>query len=186
MKDCSIHLISLLILCLIPIACDENTACVNDSEEDKCLIENSSFEYFREPSLEGWGAPYPNTITFINDAPIIGGNWSVEIKPDLYPRQVYFIWYFIAALEGTHRYNFSFWAKGRAPNSYAKILIKHSQSYITKRSINVYTSKWLRYSVIDTLSTEIGDTIIVKLEGGSVFGLVEKAKYDRVMLYIID
>jgi len=177
--------LSIILLISLFDCCSDSSDNVTCSKPEENLILNSSFEFNNVHSLEGWVVEDTNSVAFSNDVPEGGKEWSVEIEPGWVP-QTYTISYLIAAPEGTHRYMFSFWAKRESISSNARLWVKSPDVNKIVRVIGISCSYWVQYSTLVSMNTQLGDTIIVELDGGSGEITVGNTNYDLVKLVKLD
>jgi len=124
------------------------------------LIANSSFELNEAPSLQGWEVTDTSVVRFSTDTPSGGGTWSINIESTSIPgAQVQTA---IAMPQGSYIYRFSTWAK-RYNLGGGVFLIFNST---IRKDIAIQDTTWTSYTINDTLTTVVGDTVIVALTGG--------------------
>jgi len=134
------------------------------------LIKNPSFEINGQPTAENWffvagGIEGDTSTSLSQDTPPRGGNWSLPLFP-VWTEEGYAKTY-ITGLEGTNIYNLSVWMKSNNgwPGSISIGVL--SQNQLTQaKSVSDTITNWNEYILIDTLTTTINDTIVVKLSAG--------------------
>jgi hypothetical protein len=127
------------------------------------LITNSSFEINGEPSLAGWEL-LCSDIKYTDASPG-GGKWAICMPQGWLPANNY-IMTTVSAPIGTNEYKLSYYGKVRGG---LNLYIKKQDSLIFCNRI--YTQDqdtiWRYYSVLDTLKTLPGDSLVVKVIAGS-------------------
>ena len=130
------------------------------------LLMNSSFESNDSASWQGWSRTIDDTalINLLTDTPTGGGRFSVKIEtvwgPKLFISQV------IAVPAGTHFYKLSSWAKVVDAGGNYSLAFKHLDTLTVRKSVTITDPAWALYSVLDTLTSVAGDSIVVTLFGG--------------------
>lgn len=167
------------------------------------LVSNPSFENNGNPSLKNWywleatGSVsyffYPidsalkwGAISYMQDAPSGGGNWSVLLDGSYGIFQSgSSISYIITGQSGTNIYKVTAWAKAVkgpfacTPGNISFGKFSYSDwmnSFSNFKSVPLDTTlnKWEKYSLTDTLTTTANDTIVVWLHVGC---LSQKGQY---------
>ena len=137
--------------------------------QDEGLIANTSFEINSEPSMQGWIVDsYSPLVHFSTDTPVEGGSHSIRLT-DNYMAYGW-IHHPISPLIGTHRYQLSAWAKavpdfyGRASGEMA-IVLRRGGVNTLRKSYRFADSTWTKASLLDTVTTDATDTLLVQLHG---------------------
>ena len=173
------------------------TVCKKDKSLSQTvnLITNPSFEYNGQPTGNTWfyqfGALKNDTLAveFTNDVPPEGGNWSLKLN--IGSTQGNYHWFgfantYISGINGTHIYNLKAWMKPSL-NWHGSINIgKLSNKKFTKtKEVSTSSENWAIYSVTDTITTSINDSIVINLYTGTqpvgwrhyvLFDLIELTK----------
>jgi hypothetical protein len=159
--------VTLIIFSFFLLGCEESIVSIDSGEYN--LIRNSSFEKFFNPSLDGWVANSDTPfVKFSRSTPRGGGFYSVALSHAWsFPGM---ITYEIVPPIGTHRYELSVWGKSIQKGF---LLSAGRMSILIKREDVAYLRKWAYFSdstwtygsLIDTLTTDSLDTIIIMLSG---------------------
>ena len=162
--------ISSLVLIYLASGCKDSTT-ISGTTENNELIVNGSFEHNGNPSLDGWNQSYAdtNSVQFSTDVPLNGGRYSVSLlnnwgAPELRS--------FVAAPKGTYRYHLSVWSKCLPPigwgGSMGAIRIDHQtmDSLIHRKWMSFSDSLWTKYTLLDTITCNQGDTLIISISPG--------------------
>jgi hypothetical protein len=128
------------------------------------LITNSSFEINGEKSLVGWEIFCP-IIEFISYVPPRGGKWALSMSPGWVP-SYYYIMTTVPASIGTNEYRLSYYVMA---HGMIELYLKKQDSLIFCKRIysESQDTLWRYYSVLDTLTTKLGDSLTVKVVSGS-------------------
>jgi len=131
------------------------------------VLVNTSFELGGSPTLAGWTIVTDPAVEFSTDVPPEGGGWSVTVDatwtPPTAPAQVLTI---VPTQDGTSIYRLTVWAKRNGVGGSAAILIKQSGTTLLSKSVFIQDSLWTAITILDTISTTLGDSIGVRLAGG--------------------
>jgi hypothetical protein len=169
-------LIPVLILFIFSSCEDEVTAPV---ETNGNLIKNSSFEENGTPTLKYWTSS--GTINFYEDTPPEGGKYSAGIVENWGPHGTLSITFPMPA--GKRIIDFRCWSKtGNLPAEISLSVFQDTVHYL--RSITVTDTLWQQYTILDTLNTSEGDSIMVELKGSISQLLPSLALYDNCYLRI--
>ena len=125
------------------------------------LISNYSFESNGTPSLQGWETTDTSVVRFSPDIPSNGGAWSIYIETTSLPAAR--VRTAIAMPQGTYLYRLSTWAKRNNNFGGGMFLIFNSA---IRKDLPIEDTTWTLYTINDTLTTVVGDTVIVALTGG--------------------
>lgn len=161
--------------------CDDITG--PDGREN--LIVNHSFEDESGRSLGGWVFDGVDEPAFSENVPAGGGCWSVGLMPGWIP-QTNSLAYTVAAPPGTHIFEFTFKARRDAVDGLAKLVLKRPDVILIRRTIGISSAGWTTYSVMDTITAEAGDSIVVHLDGGVTEVAGGHTWYDLVKLFKLD
>jgi hypothetical protein len=124
------------------------------------LIGNYSFEVNKTPSLQGWVTTDTSAIGFSSDTPPNGGTWSIYIETTMQPGAE--VQTAIAMPQGTYRYRLSTWAKRN--NFGGGVFLIFNKAI--RKFLPIEDTTWTLCTINDTLTTVVGDTVIVALTGG--------------------
>ena len=150
------------------------------------LIMNSSFELNGQPSLKYWYVQDSSKISFSNDVPVGGGKWSIYIHTEWYGPLPKSPSYFVPLSPGKHIVKFSLYGKSKSvAGSAFLILHKGDERKISAQNL-ITDSSWTRYSTIDTLNINEGDSLFVLLYGGGTEVIDGITYFDLVELELID
>ncbi len=152
---------------------------------DQIILIDESFEKDGRGSLAGW-VPDDTTshIKFSLDVPPGGGDWSLTIETGWF--QIFYVSKKVPLFRGKNRYRLSFWAKAKYVQGFAYLNLNQGDSSGIRRLISVTDTAWSMYSVIDTISADTGDSILVGLTGGIGQLLIGPTWYDLVKLEKLD
>jgi len=165
------------------------------------LISNSDFETSGQLNCQSWfdmcGREFtylcdtiiPDTICysmFYQDAPLIGGNWSLGVigvgnSPPSNANT------YITGLNGTNIFELNIWMKDLSPAWGGVEISTISQGqYTLEESISADSADWTYYTVTDTLTLLPSDTIKITLwaiAAGPMTGIIY---FDLVQFSIVD
>lgn len=166
-------LIALLLSVVIVLitGCKSDDSVTSPSQAENLLV-NTSFESHSGPSLEGWTANTTDTsfVHFSFDAPVGGGMYSVWLL-NYWPSPGSIL-YPISPPTGTHRYQLSAWGKAvrtnpLPPSGVMAIVLRRAGVDSLRKSYVFTDSTWTIASLLDTVTTNVSDTLLVRLHGGS-------------------
>lgn len=165
------------------LGCSKSRDTISGSPSDENLLTNSSFEILGMPSLHGWLVSDTSAVHFSQEAPPGGGCWSVAIDPGWVPT-MYSISTTVAAPEGSHRYELSFWTMSWHSWGMARVILKRPDTLMVRKYLSFSDTTWSTYSLFDTLSTNKGDSVVIELWGGmeEISPAWSKTLYDLVRL----
>jgi hypothetical protein len=155
-------------------SCKKSGETIVDSQVYTNLITNSSFESSGNASVQDWKIAWTSSglLQSAQDAPAGGGSWSVSIHNANFPAYSAAgdMSFTAAALAGAHIYKFSFWGKynhaaGPLICQRGELWLHHDNIISWRKSIVINNTAWTLYDVLDTLSANEGDSLIVALEG---------------------
>lgn len=183
----TVLILILLVAATMFSGCSKSRDGISGPVGDENLLVNSSFETLGMPSLNGWFVSDTSEVHFAEEAPPSGGCWSVAINPGWVPT-MYSISTTIAAPEGSHRYELSFWTKSWDTWGMARIILKRPDTLAVRKYTAFSDTTWSTYSLVDTLSTDQGDSLVIELSGGmeEVSTVWSKTFYDLVRLEKLD
>jgi len=146
-------------------ACRKEIVGTEPAQPDtSAVLVNSSFEVGGNPSLSGWISSSPTLIDFSPDVPVGGGIWSVTLDADwTFPPSLLAL---VSAAEVTQVYMLAIWGKRVGIGGSASIVVGHDGMLTSSKSISIQDTVWKVYTIIDTISTESGDSVGVRLSGG--------------------
>lgn len=128
------------------------------------LIQNSSFENNGQPTLQSWSM-FQNTYqVFVQDVPPNGGQWSIGITPGWIPF-IGAVGTLIVGQSGVGIYELTVWMKSN-PERGSASFGRHAHDNPWKQ-VYCDSASWVSYSLVDTLSLQPNDTIVVLLSAGS-------------------
>jgi hypothetical protein len=150
------------------------------------LLANPSFELNGSPSLQDWTQAYTDTSVhfFSSDVPPDGGRYSIVIDAVWGPP--YTVSQAVPADAGNHRYEFSAWAKRSGFGGQMRISLQRSDSTYFEKTMNIVDTAWTQYSIIDTVTAESGDSVVVSVTGGFSQLLFGQTYFDDCDLERID
>jgi len=185
MKVKNYFLIFLFIIILNLLGCNENNSPLEVNNKTN-LIMNSSFEINGQPSLKYWYIQDSSKIGFSNDTPVGGGKWSISIHAEWYGPLPNSPSYFVPLSLGRHILKFSVYAKSKTIHGSAFLILQtgNDREIITQNLIT--DSIWTKYSTIDTLNINEGDSLFVLLYGGGTELIDGITYFDLVELELID
>lgn len=125
------------------------------------LISNYSFEMNGTPSLQGWEPADTSVARLSPDVPPNGGTWSIYIETSWLPAAR--VQTVIAMPQGNYSYRLSTWARRQQIGGTVSLLLNGT----IRKSLPIVDTAWTAYTISDTLSTVVGDTVIVWLAGGA-------------------
>lgn len=169
MKDSIAFIVSIGIVCVVAFGCsNDDVTTVTPQTTGDNLLSNSSFELGDRPSLDGWQPQTTDTsfVSIVADAPPNGGRFSARLRNE---------WTFAGSItaraalaSGTHRLRLSVWAKSaRARFSHGNVWlgIQKRESLLYRKNLLVADSVWTFVSLLDTVTTNVGDSVVVRLSG---------------------
>ena len=176
MRQTRILILTIIYLGIFLHGCKKSgNTIVDPPANDANLIKNSSFEANGNPSLEGWITHWPGNslVQSAQVAPPSGGSWSVAIQNGSVMSANEIQYKVAAPVTGLHAYRLSFWGKYTSgsrlnlSSQIGDIWLERGNAQFgdSKWSVKMDTTVWKLYSVIDTLDTRTGDSLIVKLIG---------------------
>ena len=180
MEQRIIVLLAAISVFLVFCGCEQSSETVIGPPIVSNLLQNLSFESNGNPSLQGWWFMDSSDVQFMHDTPPGGGSWSIKLEAVWGPPA--FVRSTVASPLGTHRYKFSTWAKAIGVGGSAFFMVKTPDTLITRRSIMIADTAWTSYSVLDTLTTDVGDSLLVVLSGGFSHLLAGQTFYDLCSL----
>jgi len=170
---------------LLFIGCSKSEETITGPPATTNLIINSSFESNGDSSLHSWDIQFPDAVQLVRDAAPNGGSWSVAIRDEpILP--VANIRFTTAAPSGTHVYAFSFWAKYSADAGSAWLRLKRSDTTYTLNSVGITDTVWTSYHMLDTLTTNAGDSLRVTLGGGFAGRFSARTFFDLCKLEVLN
>ncbi len=148
---------------------------------DSVVVFQTSFEANGIPSLQGWIPTDTLLVRFSTQVPIDGGSYSLQIVG--LRRRTNWVVESIPATRGTNFVRMSFWARrtGQA-TPYVVLGLKRGEGIIAAHGIPVIDTAWTSYAMDDTLAAEQGDSLWVKIDGGSGESWDGTSFYDLIAL----
>ncbi len=161
-------LVGVCLLVCVLLSCKNPVDSQQETSED--LIHNTSFEINGNPTTNGW--TYHSNLAgdtlFSHDVPPSGGSWSLVITVG--DRVVRYWSTTVAAPGETQRYRLSVWAKAYRDtpiSSPSFVALALNGTVLQRRDIQ--DSTWRYYETIDTVSTQMGDSLTVELNAGTTY-----------------
>ncbi len=162
------------------------------------LIINPSFEQNGLPYCKGWydscgnefvqqcdSMNYCGTIIINKAAPdSTGGKWCLEVFGS-FPTSGYADTY-ITGQAGTKVYQLKFWLDTEHFVGQVYMGPMKNRTFVDSNAFIVYGQPWAQYSLLDTITTNITDTIGVRLSATIGDFCLCDVEYDQVELTIID
>ncbi len=156
------------------------------------LIQNPSFEDSTgQQSLEGWIISDSALTSFFQNTPPNGGGWSLELEAGSTQGPTAlegFAETYITGQTGTNIYQLTVWMKSLTdwPGGISFGVLSQNQLLQKKEIIDTATT-WTQYALIDTLITQVNDTILIHLSAGSLgpFGSQNSILFDLIVFKII-
>ncbi len=147
------------------------------------LIKNSSFEENGNPSLSYWYVQEDDSISFSNDTPPGGGNWSICLPAEWFGPLPDSPAYFVPLPPGKHILELSFYGKFYIINGVAMFILKTDQTRDVTAAQIVTDTVWTKYTLRDTLVINEGDSLSVVISGGGTENVGGFTCFDRVELF---
>jgi hypothetical protein len=150
--------------------CKNSTIVIGPSGQQN-LIVNGSFEQSGNPSIDGWRQSYSDTsfLQFSTDVPPNGGSYSVSLRNDFGGP---YLQAFVPVEEGVHSYRLSAWSKAIPPSGLFSatggltIFYKTIDTLIYRKWAFFADPVWTEHVLLDTLSAQQGDTLVISLVTG--------------------
>ena len=187
---------SIIFFGILFYSCKKSGDTIVDPPKDNNLIANSSFESNGNPSLEGWRVYWPGTalVQTVQDAPPGGGSWSVAIQNGAIMSNNQVEYHIATPATGRHAYRLSFLGKYTSGNrlllscQIGEISLHRGNTMYSdsKWAVKMDTTFWKLYSVIDTLDTRTGDSLVVRLAGCMEGSPSATTYFDLCRLEILD
>jgi hypothetical protein len=124
-------------------------------------------------------------LFFSTDIPPGGGKYSLAFTTVWGPAcRVSAI---VQASPGTHQYRASIWAKSVGIGGSIRLYFKPANSpWFFQKSLMVTDTVWTAYSMVDSLTASVGDSVVVAISGGISEFLSGTTYYDLCKLEILD
>jgi hypothetical protein len=158
---------SLVFLCLLALSCTKSPTSPSSLSSSVQLLVNPTFLWNGSPSLYGWSQSDLLRTYFSNDTPLGGSGNTLVFLPT--GRTVQGIYQNLPALQGMHVYKLTFFGKINGIDVGANLAFVPAGRNVQIGGLGatVYDTTWGLYSVIDTLTANPGDSLIVSVgEGG--------------------
>jgi len=136
-------------------------------------------------NCEGWVNPYGDPLStsteicddfyFFIDS--VENNWSLRI-PTSFPEPL-FTETFVTGSEGTHIYELKYDMK-TIGNGTAYIGKLVNGELETTKSFTDFSADWQTYSIIDTITTELNDTLVIGMAGDACDFCASTAFFDNI------
>jgi hypothetical protein len=171
--------------------CKDSTTVIGPIGQQN-LIVNGSFEQSGNPSIDGWRQSYPDTsfVQFSTDAPPNGGSYSASLRNGWGPLPI--LQAFVPAEVGVHRYTLSVWSKALPPvgpfTARGGLAISHKtiDTLLYRKRTNFADSVWTEHVLLDTLSAQQGDTLVISLSTGQGQWSAGRTLFDLVTFSRLD
>ena len=142
------------------------------------LLLNPSFSFNGKPSLANWDVINSSLTSFSSDYPLFPPSsvkWSLAMHTSEAQNANFIalgmISQNIKLLKGKHVYTLSFWAKNDTINSGGgEIQVPDAGDWKYDKGVNVLSSSWSKYYIVDTLSSDQFSSVKIMLLGGPTFG----------------
>jgi len=168
------------------------------SAQSQNLILNPSFEQNNLPYCKGWydscgsefvqqcdSMNYCGSIIIHESAPVINsGEWCLEIFGSI-PNSGYAETY-ISGQKGTNVYQLKFWLETEHFIGEAYIGPMRNRAFVDSNSFVVFGQPWAEYRLLDTITTNVTDTIGVRLTASIGDFCLCDVEFDLIELTIID
>ena len=154
--------------------------------KDTNIVINSSFEEDGHPSLNDWIVDSTQVPYFDNDVPPGGGKWSLYLKANWYGPLPKTPLYFLPLSSGEHIINLSVWGKFKSIRGSVFLLLKNDNKQNVVGQISIENTTWTKYSLIDTVRINSGDSLFVLLFGGGTELVDGSTYFDLVEFRTID
>lgn len=169
----AIRCFSLVLILTLPSCKSQSPTTVNTGTT---ILLNSSFETAGSASSDGWTISSPPMGSFSTDVPPNGGMYSIFLVASNPGGSASIK---VALPLGAHIFRFSLWAKtagiiGRADLQFVPT---NGQLILSKR-IDIPDTTWREYSIDDTLTAQIGDSLKVLLSSRFAEVLIAKTYFD--------
>ncbi|MEO8399247.1 MAG: carbohydrate binding domain-containing protein [Ignavibacteriaceae bacterium] len=168
--------IILISLLYFHFGCDQSPV---EPEIGENLLANGSFEINNIPTLNGWRFGNEQLAKLINEAPAIGGNWSLQLTSDWAPTTGY-VYTPVVNLKSGDIVELS--AYVRATSQFGGEGIIYLSYNNHRKSASSNDTVWNKISIIDTLSLAPNDTLWVTLSAPITEIVPFKQLFDLVKL----
>ena len=123
---------------------------------------------------------------YIDDTPTGGGSWGIYLSSSMLPPQGEVRTY-ITGLSNTYVYELKAWMKTNDQSSGTIALGMLSQGQFTESmKVTDQSISWTQYTITDTLTTSVSDTIAIQLLAGYGTTDIGQAYFDLIELTITD
>ncbi len=161
---------------LILVSCDDSP--IKSEGNPGYVYLNSSFEVNGKPDTTWW---YGSDIGFAEDAPILGGQWSLMLTPGWIPQEGYAESQ-VTGVAGDYSIRLEAWMKTFKWRGSFSLRLRRNGELKTLKEISDTNSEWKKFSMNDTLSLAETDTVIVHLSAGTTEVVSGKVFFDLVKL----
>ncbi|MFH1198109.1 MAG: hypothetical protein V1720_20575 [bacterium] len=147
--------------------CSKTDDTSTDPLPENNLLTNGSFEINGAASTSGWTEYYLESSVekFSTDTPIGGGSFSVKLK-NIGWMAASVLHQKLVVPPGTNRYRLTTYSKAiesQLAGGEMSINIYKNGSWTTSKRMHFSDTTWTTGSLLDTISTETGDTISIRL-----------------------
>ena len=146
------------------------------------LIANSSFEYNGQISFTDWTGSDTSVYRFVNDVPVGGGYWSLQLSPCWMPCEGY-AEASVTGLTGTHNYVFNCYTKAYSWTGKITISKQTATGITNLQTISFSNQAWgLQNINLYNITLSSTDKLIVHLSAGSTEVSNGRVLFDKIVL----
>lgn len=175
-----------LLILLVFAGCNSDVKTISGVDGESTqnnIIFASSFEANGEASWDGWINPGPPVVKFASDAPASGGKFSIFLKAEEAGAVVYRK---IAAEQGSHNYELSFWGKATEDPGKLEFIILRGNEKIALKRVIVGDNAWTEYKIKADFTAVQGDSLMIYL-GGSAYTVPQGFTYfDSIVVRLLN
>lgn len=153
-----------------------------NTNPDDNIIGNPSFELDGIASTEFWNVTDTSLFNLDKDAPVGGGAWSLAVRPIPFGPIPDSPSYLIPLYPEPYVFQLTFYAKYQNIPGSIIILLKNGSRKLTTASLRVDSNSWQKYSLVDSLYAEDGDSLMILLFGGRTDAKNGSTNFDQVIL----
>ena len=161
-------------------------SCTNSTEPSigTNLLQNPSFELNGASSLNGWRVTDPDLVKYSNDVPPGGGKWSIYLDTYSFgpPISLYDKSQSVRPINGNHIYTFSFWGKYKTVPGQGLMYTFKGDTIASVKYVVMNDTSWTNYSIVDTISSNQADSILVKLYQSAGEVIIGRSYFDLCIL----
>ncbi len=161
--------LSIMQLCLtmIEFGCKESTT--SPSQADENLLTNSTFELTGSPSLYSWVVSDSSNVRFSTDTPFDGSGRTIALDAQWFaPWPNGSIYQIVVQPTGTHRYRLSIFGKSSGVAGFVEVNLARpsNNGSILRMSLQISDTIWTFYSLTDTITMHVSDSLFITISGG--------------------